>query len=110
MIANLLNTILGVALVYVAILKPGLVNGRSWFLAVAAIAVIILAALARSSDRSTWQSSTNSVIGFLLLALAVARWYFLVPELLIFWSVLWGGLLVAILALWAAIYHPAGQN
>jgi len=107
MIANLLNCILGLWLVYVAVLDPGWAAETGWKLPLAAIVVVALALWARASDFRKWQSSTNEVLGVLLLVVAGLHWRGDAPPLLMFWGIFWAGILVAILALWAALYRPA---
>jgi len=104
MSANIVNVFIGLALIYVAILQPG-VLGR-WPLLFAAVGVLTFVAawLARRSDHHPWQNNTNMVLALLLVVLALAR----IDRfpLASFWSVFWIGLIVAVLALWAAIYRP----
>lgn len=106
MIANALNTILGIWLAYIAVLDPSFVNNSTWHLPVLAIAVIVLAAAARPGDYLKWASTTNIVAGIVLLLLAGLRWSALAPDLLMFWGVFWSGIVVSVLALWAALYRP----
>lgn len=108
MIANLINTAIGIALVYIAILRPHLLEGRMW--PVIAIGVVIgaLALCARRSDSHHWQSSTNLVIALLLLVLGVLQ--LLALPLVTFWGLFWAGLLVAVLSLWAALYRPTAST
>ena len=104
MIANIVNTLLGLVLVYVAVLQPELVSGRP--LLTAAVGAVMFAAawLARRSDHHPWQNNTNMLLALLLIVLAMAR----VERfaLVSFWSLFWIGMIVAVLALWAALYRP----
>ncbi len=104
MIANLLNTLLGLWLVYAAVLHPAWTTD-AWKLPIAAILVIVLAFWARASDYRKWQSSVNMVLGLVLAVLAGLHWGGLVSPLVMFWGVFWPGILVAVLALWAALYR-----
>ncbi len=101
MIANLLNTILGLWLVYVAVLDPAW-DEPSWKLPVASVLVLVFAFWARASDLRRWQSSVNVVLGVILLILAALHWGDLLTPLVMFWGVFWPGVLVAIIALWSA--------
>ncbi len=106
MIANILNTLLGLWLSYVAIFMAGAGAQTPWAVALAAVAIVVLALVARRSDFAAWQSSTNIVIGVLLLVLTLVGRATSFPPLVSFWIDLWTGLTVASLALWAALYHP----
>lgn len=107
MIANLLNTLVGLWLAYAAIFPNGLGTSRDRFVLVAAVVTIVLALWARRSDVSTWQSNTAVVAGVLLAILTVTHQVTYVSDVLIFWGVLWAGLASATVSLWAALYRPS---
>ncbi len=109
MIANALNVILGLWLVYVAVLDPQFVEQAIWRLAVMAMAVLVLAIAARPGDYLKWISTTNIVIAVVLLVLTSLRAEVMAPDLLMFWGVFWSGTVVAVLALWAALYRPRSE-
>jgi hypothetical protein len=72
MIANLLNFLIGLWVVYVAIF--GMPAGTpSWILAPLGIIIVVLALIARRRDFSGWQSATNSVLGIALVIEGVRR-------------------------------------
>jgi hypothetical protein len=104
MSANLVNVFIGLALIYVAILQPAFLGGRSLLFAAVGVLMFTTAWLARRSDHHPWQNNTNMLLALLLIVLALAR----VERfpLALFWSVFWIGLIVAVLALWAALYRP----
>ena len=106
MIANLLNTLLGLWLVYVAVLDPEWAAAGDWKLPLAGVLVLALALWARASDHRKWQSSGDLALGVLLLVLAGFHWNASAPPLVMFWGLFWTGILVAIFALWAALYRP----
>lgn len=110
MIANLLNTVLGIWLVYVAVLDPEWAAAGDLKLPLAGVLVLVLALWARASDHRKWQSGVNLVLGVLLLVLAGLHWKAAAPPLLMFWGVFWPGILVAVFALWAALYRPAATR
>lgn len=110
MIANLLNTVLGLWLVYVAVLDPQWAAAPKWKLPLAGVLVLALALWARASDHRKWQSSVNRVLGVLLLILGGLHWRNAAPPQLMFWGAFWPGILVAIFALWAALYRPAAAR
>jgi hypothetical protein len=105
MIANVLNTVLGLWLVYLAVLDPEWTNA-AWRLPLAGVAVIVLALLARRRDSRTWQGTVNVFLGALLLVLSVVDGAGMATPLVRFWGVFWPGILVAVLALWALLYRP----
>lgn len=110
MIANLVNVVIGLWLSYVAIFfGPAGLVGR-WSLFAAALAIVALAIIARRRDYSRWQSSTNIVLGVLLLVLASTNLTVALPALVLFWIELWIGLAVAVIALWAALYRPEREQ
>ena len=105
MIPNLLNTLLGLWLTYVAIF-PASISGQRypWLLAAAALAAA-LALWARRSDYSTWQSTATIIAAAALALLLVVSWLWTASPELMFWGVLWAGLVSATFSLWAAIYR-----
>jgi hypothetical protein len=106
MIADLLNTVLGLSLAYVAIFPDAAGSGRDRLVLIAAVVMVVLAAWARRSDAAAWQSSTAIATGALLAILAVAGQVMHVSDVLMFWGVLWAGLVSATVSLWAALYRP----
>jgi hypothetical protein len=106
MIANIVSTVLGLVLVYAAVLQPGLVNGQPINLLVAAFVIVGCALWARSSDRMGWFSITNIVAGAAAALLAAAQLVGTTSALVTFWGVFWIGLTVAVVASWAALYRP----
>jgi hypothetical protein len=54
MYANSLNVVLGLALVYAAILRPSLIAARPELLFVAAGGILVLGWLARRTDHHPW--------------------------------------------------------
>jgi len=109
MIANLLNTLTGLWLAYAAIFPaPG--TGRERLILGAAGATIVLALWARRTDASPWQSTTSIAVGAFLALLMILHQIIAIPEVLLFWCVLWAGLVPAVLSLWAALYRPASPT
>jgi hypothetical protein len=101
MIANLINTLLGLALVYVAVLDLRLLAGRVWPMAILAVIVFVLALASRRGDVQRWQSNTNMVMAVALLLLSGLQ---LEPyPYVTFWGLFWIGIVVGVLALWSVI-------
>jgi hypothetical protein len=107
MIPNLLNTLLGLWLTYVAIF-PTTVGAyyHPWLLG-AAIVTVVLALWARRSDYAPWQSTTTIIAAVTLAVILAADRFIVSSAELLFWGVLWVGLVSATASLWAAIYHPS---
>lgn len=106
MTPGILNTIIGLALVYVSVLHLSFVEGRGWHVLVAAAAIIILALWARGGDAMKWFSTTTIVLGVCLLLFGILQWTTSIAHLFVFWFVFFDGILVAVLSLWAALYRP----
>jgi hypothetical protein len=106
MIADLLNTLVGLWLTYAAIFPQAASMGRDRTVLFAAIAMIGLALWARRSGTSAWQSTIALATGPLLAALMIAHQLVHVSDVLMFWGILWAGLVCAIVSLWAALYRP----
>lgn len=104
MAANLFNVFLGLALVYIAVLRPSVTGDRPLVLLAAAALIFIAALLARRSDHHPWQNNTNMLLALLLAAVSAAR-----PAhfpLVSFWTQFSVGTVIAVLAMWAALYRP----
>ena len=107
MFANLLNVVVGLALVYAAVLQPALVDRRPALLFAAAAVIGVAAWLARRSDYHPWQNNMNIILALVLAcvtALPLAHF-----PLATFWCQFSVGTVVAVLALWAALYKPAAS-
>jgi hypothetical protein len=106
-IAGLLNTLVGLWLAHTAIFPNVTGAGRDRLILIAAIVTIVLAAWARRSDASAWQSTVAIAAGGLLALLAVAHQLTPISDVLMFWGILWAGLVSATVSLWAALYRPS---
>jgi hypothetical protein len=104
MIANLLNTLLGIALVYCAVLSPSALTGNAWAILVAGVAVIVLALWARTGDAIKWFNTTNVVLGAALFALGAMHAATELNALVMFWNLFWIGSIVSVFSLWSALY------
>ena len=107
MFANLFNVLLGVTLVYSAVLRPSLIAARPNLLFVVAACILAAAWLARRSDYHPWQNNVNMLLAVLLAALTGLRLEHVAPDA--FWSQFSVGTAVAVLALWAALYRPTAS-
>ena len=106
MIPNLFNSLLGLCLAYVAIFPVMLGAHHHLWLFGAAILTAVLALWARRQDYAGWQSTTTIIAAVTLTVILGADQYLIESKVLLFWGVLWVGLISATLSLWAAIYHP----
>ena len=104
MIPNILNASLGIALVYCAILVPGPLHATAWLLIAGGAGIIVLGLWARRGDKLKWFNLVNATLGAALILLGIARALTPVHPLVMFWWVFWVGIIVAVLALWSAIY------
>jgi hypothetical protein len=107
MIANLVNVVLGLAVVYCAVLEPALMAHHPGLLLGAAVIVLLAAWLARRTDHHPWQNTVNIVLAVLLAVQALL--HFAEFPLAVFWIQFLAGSLIAILALWAVLYRPASS-
>jgi hypothetical protein len=108
MIPNLLNTLLGLWLAYVAIFPTTIGADHRWLFG-AAILTAVLALWARRSDYAPWQSTMTIVAAVTLAVILAVDRFLAASAVLLFWGVLWVGLVSATLSLWAAIYHPSAE-
>lgn len=103
MIANLINTIAGLMLVYSIVLHPTWVEQRYFPLLGFAAVMLVMAVWARRSDPHPWFSWTNIVLAIALGLLSLLPLATL--PYLTFWVAFWVGCSVPIVALWAALYR-----
>ncbi len=106
MIPGILNTLVGLALVYLSVLHLALIEGRGWHLVVAGVAIVVLAVWSRRGDAMRWFSATSIVLGVSLLLFGLLLWATAVANLFVFWFVFFDGILVAVLSLWGTLYRP----
>lgn len=104
MIASALSTLLGLWLVYAAVLNPGLLQASPWTLALSAIALVVLGLWATASDYLKWPGITvvATGVGLLVLVLSGAR---TLSHELTFWVTFWIGTIVGVLSLWSVFYR-----
>jgi len=105
MIADLLNTLVGLGLTYAAIFPQA--AGGNRLILVGAVLTVVLALWARRSDVSPWQSNAAIAAGAILAITTIADQFARLSDVLMFWTVLWAGLVSATVSLWAALYRPA---
>jgi hypothetical protein len=105
MIPNLLNTILGIALVYCAILAPEANKAGIWPMLGAGLGIVALALWARAGEKLKWFNLVNAIAGVALILLGLVASGTELHPLVTFWWLFWVGTTVGVLALWSAIYN-----
>jgi hypothetical protein len=105
MIADLVSTLAGLWLTYVAIFPHAPGMGRDRIALLAAIAMIGLALWARRSGARPWQSAIVLATGALLAVLMITHQVIEMSDVLMFWGILWAGLVCATVSLWGALYR-----
>jgi len=106
MTANLLNTLLGLWLTYIAIFPATIGAHYHRWLFGAAIITAALALWARRGDYAHWQSTMTIIAAAVLVVIVAADRLLVSSPVLLFWGALWVGLVSATASLWAALYHP----
>lgn len=107
MIPNIINTLAGLVLACLTVLKPLWVERQYFPLLIFAAVILVMAIWARFSDPQKWFSSVNIVMSILLAILALLP----LPTLpnLAFWGGFWIGIIVPVVALWAVLYRPESE-
>jgi hypothetical protein len=109
MIANAFSVVIGIWLVYAAVLNPILVSAgqRGGLTALAAgLVLVALGFAARRGAYSRWHANSQMTLASVLVLLALIELATALPDILTYWVTFWVGLLVAFIALWAALYQP----
>ncbi len=106
MVANLINTLIGLWLCYESIFALPTSGQRIWIAAALGVVIAGLAWISRRTDATAWQSTTNIALGILLALFMLVHAFVPLSDLAIFWMELWVGLTVASLALWSVFYRP----
>lgn len=104
LVSNLLNSLVGLVLVYAAVITPQWTEHAGTLAGLGAL-VLLLALFALPSSILAWQPWTNALLGLAVLALAAAERLTPLPQPLRFWVVFWSGMIVAVFALWSALYR-----
>lgn len=105
MIADLANGALGIALIYVAILRQQFLQSSGGvLLEVLAGIVIALLAVAALASRDQWYSRVLIPVGIALALFGLLARTVVLPLPLESWFVFWIGIFTAVIALWGALY------
>ncbi|MGH7813182.1 MAG: hypothetical protein ACREQI_04175 [Candidatus Binataceae bacterium] len=106
MIPNLINTAIGLWLVYAAVLNPAEIGGAAVVVA-SGVVVFVVAIWAYQADYLKWPATTTGALGAGLAVYAGFR-LFEPSGFITFWIVLFAGVTIAIVSLWSAIYRRPG--
>ena len=109
MIPSLLEGLLGLWLVWVAVLDPGLVDSHGWIVALSAIVLLLLGLAAFRIDYLKWPAVTDVVLGLVLLILYFGT-SIVSSGTLTFWMLFWSGCIVGIVSLWSVFYRHTSET
>lgn len=105
MIADLINGILGIVLIYLAILRQSVIGSSRGFLSEFVLGlVIVLLAVVAMRVREKWYSRVLIPCGIALALFGLLADLTALPLTLESWFVFWIGVFVSILAFWAVLY------
>jgi uncharacterized membrane protein HdeD (DUF308 family) len=109
MLPSVLEGLLGLWLVWLAVLDPALVNSRGWIVALSGVSVLLLGLLAFRADYLKWPAITDIVVGLVLLIL-----YFVTrvapADMLTFWMLFWCGCVAGIVSVWSVFYRQGPEG
>lgn len=103
MIPSLINTAIGIWLVYAAVLNPSELGARMAVFA-SGVVIFLLAIWAYRLDYLKWPSVTVALLGAAFAIYAGLR-LFEESRFLTFWVALFIGVAVAIVSLWSVLYR-----
>lgn len=109
MIASVLNTLLGLWLVYAAVLDPGLLETSPWTLLASAVGLVVLGLWACRVDYLKWPGITCVALGVGLLVL-LASGARTLSMTLTFWVTFWVGVIAGVLSLWSVFYRRESEE
>lgn len=104
MIPDLLSTLIGLCLVCIAVLDPGLLDGHGALLGVAGAVLVALGVWANRVDYLKWPGATVVVAGVALLVAVISGLASQSPETT-FWVAFWSGNAAGVVSLWSALYR-----
>lgn len=109
MIPGYLNSLLGLVLIYLSVLRLPLLESQSWLIPLAGVVIVVLALWSRAGDLMKWFSTVNVLLGLMLIAFGIWHWLDPFADLFVFWFVFWTGVLVGVVAFWGGLYRQPGQ-
>ena len=108
MIPSLLEGLLGLWLVWVAVLDPALEATHGSAIVVPCLAMVVLGAQAFRVDYLKWPSVTDIVLGFALGTVFIID-RITGADTLTFWFLIWGGSVAGIVSLWSVFYRSGPE-
>lgn len=104
MMHDLLSTLIGLCLVCIAVLDPGLLEGHGALPGAAGALLIALGLWANRVDYLKWPGATVIVAGVALLLAVVSGLASQSPQTT-FWVAFWSGNAAGVVSLWSALYR-----
>ena len=104
MVPSLLEGLLGLWLVWVAVLDPALADEHPASITMSAIVLILLGIAAYRSDYLKWPGVVDVAVGIVLLALCLAA-HIAAASALTFWALFWSGCVVGVVSFWSVFYR-----
>ena len=109
MVPSLLEGLLGLWLVWVAVLDPLLVDSHPWVIALSATLLVLLGLTAYRIDYLKWPAVTDVVLGIVLLILYFGT-SIVSSGTFTFWMLFWSGCIAGIVSLWSVFYRHASET
>ncbi len=104
MMPDLLGTIIGLCLVCIAALDPGLFDAHRLLLGVAGAALVALGVWSGRTDYLKWPGATVIVAGVALLVAVITGFAFQSTQTT-FWVGFWSGNAAGVVSLWSLLYR-----
>jgi len=104
MIPALLDGLVGLWLVWVAVLDPALADEHPGSITMSAVVLILLGIAAYRADYLKWPGIIDIAVGAVLLALCLVT-HITAASALTFWSLFWSGCVVGVVSLWSVFYR-----
>ncbi len=108
MVPSLLEGLLGLWLVWIAVLDPALEVAHGSAVVVPCLAMIVLGVWTFRIDYLKWPSVTDIVLGATLGTLFIVD-RIMGVDALTFWFLVWGGCVAGIVSLWSAFYRQGPE-
>ena len=104
MVPSLIEGLIGLWLVWVAVLDAPLLDSHPGVIALSAILLVLLGLVAYRIDYLKWPAVTDAVVGAVLLGLYFGKGIASSSELT-FWMLFWSGCIAGIVSFWSVFYR-----